>query len=199
MPFDDFLQAILPLKKMCKDNAITIAITGGEPLLRKDLALCGKTLREQGFRWGIVTNGYDYAPDMHARLLAAGMGTITLSLDGLENAHNWLRANKKSFENAVKALGLIVSSKGLAYDVVPCVKWNKTKPLSGYLGGPWRSLYCRLMASPPAALNPASAPWQCGFPNICFGQEQGFRAKRNPQKISCPAKGRPIPVSPFLF
>jgi radical SAM enzyme (rSAM/lipoprotein system) len=121
MPFDDFLQAILPIKNMYKSDSITVAITGGEPLLRKDLLLCGKTLRAHGFRWGIVTNGYDYTPDIHARLLAAGMGSITLSLDGLEHTHNWLRANKKSFENAVKALDLIVSSKGLTYDVVTCV------------------------------------------------------------------------------
>jgi radical SAM enzyme (rSAM/lipoprotein system) len=121
MPFDDFLQAILPVKKMYKDNAITVAITGGEPLLRKDLVSCGKALREHGFRWGIVTNGYAYTPDIHAELLAAGMGTITLSLDGLEKTHNWLRSNKRSFEKAVKALNLIVLSKGLTYDVVTCV------------------------------------------------------------------------------
>jgi hypothetical protein len=70
-------------------------ITGGEPLLRKYLALCGGALRERGFHWGIVTNGYDYTSNIHARLLAAGMGTVILSLDGLENSHNWLRANKK--------------------------------------------------------------------------------------------------------
>jgi radical SAM enzyme (rSAM/lipoprotein system) len=121
MPFDDFLQAILPIKNRYKSDSITVAITGGEPLLRKDLALCGKTLRAHGFRWGIVTNGYEYTPDIHARLLAAGMGTITLSLDGLEHTHNWLRSNEKSFEKAVKALDLIVSSKGLTYDVVTCV------------------------------------------------------------------------------
>jgi radical SAM enzyme (rSAM/lipoprotein system) len=129
MPFDDFLRAILPVKKLYKDTVITIAITGGEPLLRKDLVLCGRTLREQGFHWGIVTNGYDYTPDMHARLLAAGMGTITLSLDGLESAHNWLRANEKSFENSVKALDLIAASKGLAYDVVTCVNRRNIKEL----------------------------------------------------------------------
>jgi radical SAM enzyme (rSAM/lipoprotein system) len=129
MPFDDFLRAILPITQIYKSSAITVVITGGEPLLRKDLVLCGKTLRERGFRWGIVTNGYDYTPDIHARLLAAGMGTITLSIDGLENTHNWLRANKKSFENAVKGLDLIVSSKGLIYDVVTCVNRKNVREL----------------------------------------------------------------------
>jgi len=121
MPFDDFLQAILPLNKVYKRDSITIAITGGEPLMRKDLPRCGRLLRENGFRWGMVTNGYAYTPDIHAKLLAAGMGSLTLSIDGLESSHNWLRANSQSFEKAVKALRLITSADRLIYDVVTCV------------------------------------------------------------------------------
>jgi len=121
LPFDDFLQAILPLKKIYKKDSITIAITGGEPLLREDLPQCGLKLRENGFRWGIVTNGYDYTPEIHNNLLAAGMGSITVSLDGMEKNHNWLRANNQSFERAVRALSLITPSKRLNYDVVTCV------------------------------------------------------------------------------
>jgi len=121
MPFEDFLNAIIPLKDVYKPDSITIAITGGEPLLRKDLPQCGKVLREHGFRWGIVTNGMAYDPDTHARLLAAGMGAVTLSLDGLENSHNWLRGNSQSFTRALRALDLIASAKRLNYDVVTCV------------------------------------------------------------------------------
>ena len=94
---------------------------GGEPLLRKDLADCGKKLRENGFRWGIVTNGYFYDEAKHSELISAGMGSITVSLDGLEENHNRLRNNPKSFERAVKALELIISYPRLNYDVVTCV------------------------------------------------------------------------------
>ena len=121
MPFEDFLNAIQPLKTKFPPNSITVAIMGGEPLLRKDLALCGKILRENGFRWGIVTNGYAYDEEMHSKLISAGMGSITVSLDGLEDNHNWLRNNPKSFERAVKALELIISYPRLNYDVVTCV------------------------------------------------------------------------------
>jgi radical SAM enzyme (rSAM/lipoprotein system) len=121
MPFEDFLRGILPVKKAYSAGTITIVITGGEPLLRRDLARCGRTLRDHGFRWGIVTNGYHYTAAAHSGLLAAGMGTITLSLDGLENSHNWLRADKKSFAHALGALDLITTSRGLTYDVVTCV------------------------------------------------------------------------------
>ena len=121
MPFEDFLTAIQPLKKHYPTNSITVVITGGEPILRKDLANCGKRLRENGFLWGIVTNGYAYNEIMHHKLLAAGMGSITISVDGLEENHNWLRNNSKSFEKAVQALEHIVDTPRLNYDVVTCV------------------------------------------------------------------------------
>ena len=121
MPFEDFLDAIQPLKKQYPSKSIFIAIMGGEPLVRKDLADCGKKLRAHGFRWGIVTNGYAYDEAMHVKLISAGMGSITVSLDGLEENHNNLRNNPKSFANAVRALQLIVSCKRLSYDVVTCV------------------------------------------------------------------------------
>jgi len=57
----------------------------------KDLPECGRKLREHGFPWGMVTNGCGYTPEIHGKLLAAGMGSITLSLDGLEAAHNRLQ------------------------------------------------------------------------------------------------------------
>jgi len=121
MPFEDFLNAIQPLKTHYPKNSVLIVITGGEPLIRKDLAECGKKLRENGFRWGIVTNGYAYNEEIHSKLISAGMGSITVSLDGLEENHNLLRNNSKSFKHAVKALELIISYPRLNYDVVTCV------------------------------------------------------------------------------
>jgi radical SAM protein with 4Fe4S-binding SPASM domain len=47
--------------------------------------------------------------------------TITVSLDGMEAAHNWLRADNQSFERAVRALNLITATKRLNSDVVTCV------------------------------------------------------------------------------
>ena len=129
MPFEDFLNAILPLKEIYKPDSITVAITGGEPLVRKDLPKYGMQLRQHGFRWGIVTNGYDYTADVHKSLLDAGMGAITMSLDGLKENHNWLRDNNQSFDNAIRALDLIVSSSRLNYDVVTCVNQKNIEEL----------------------------------------------------------------------
>lgn len=121
MPFADFLKAIEPLEQRYMRDTTIIAITGGEPLLRPDLADCGHVLREHGFRWGIVTNGMLYNEARHRELLDAGMSSVTVSLDGLEATHNWLRNHPQSFQRALAALRLIASAPELDYDVVTCV------------------------------------------------------------------------------
>ncbi len=121
MPFKDFLNAILPLKKHSKPNTVVVVFMGGEPLLRKDIAQCGEELINNGFQWGMVTNGYYYTADKHAELMSSGMSSITVSLDGLEAEHNWLRNNNKSFHKAVDAIQKIADTQGLMHDVVTCV------------------------------------------------------------------------------
>ena len=129
MPFADFLKAIEPLEQRYKRDTVLIAITGGEPLLRADLADCGRTLRAHGFRWGIVTNGMLYDEARHRELLAAGLGSVTVSLDGLEATHNALRNHPQSFQRALRALQLIATAPQLHYDVVTCVHTNNLPEL----------------------------------------------------------------------
>lgn len=121
MPFADFLHAIEPLEHRYPRDTVIIAITGGEPLLREDLADCGLALRQHGFRWGIVTNGMLYDEQRHRELVAAGLSSVTVSLDGLEETHNWLRQHPQSFQRALRALRLIANEPRLNYDVVTCV------------------------------------------------------------------------------
>lgn len=121
MPFSDFLNAILPLKSQYKDDSIIVVITGGEPLLRPDLADCGMQLRKNGFRWGIVSNGMRYNKETHIKLLNAGIGSVTISLDGLADTHEWMRNSQRSFENAMEAIRLLGTTPRINADVVTCV------------------------------------------------------------------------------
>lgn len=82
---------------------ITVAVTGGEPLLRPDLFEVCAHFASHGMRWGMVTNGLlmtDRAIDLAHK---AGMGSISVSVDGLKKHHDYLRG-KNTYENAVDAV-----------------------------------------------------------------------------------------------
>jgi len=98
-----------------------IVFTGGEPLLRRDLEVCGKRLYERGFPWGIVSNGFHFTSKRLLTLLQAGLRAVTVSLDGLEDSHNWLRGNPQSFEKVLSAIKLLSDFPDLRYDVVTCI------------------------------------------------------------------------------
>jgi radical SAM enzyme (rSAM/lipoprotein system) len=134
MPAHDFFKAIDTIKN--KPQNFTVVFTGGEPLLRKDLETCGKELRRRGFKWSIVSNGYFYDKQRHISLLNAGIGALTFSLDGLEESHNWLRNNKKSFEKVVNAIELATSSNRINFDIVTCVNqrnFNELEQIRSFL------------------------------------------------------------------
>jgi radical SAM enzyme (rSAM/lipoprotein system) len=119
MPLADFLSALGSIKSPA-DNFIVV-LTGGEPLMRKDLEICGREIRKRGMRWGLVTNGYLYNRERHISLLNAGLGSVTISLDGLESAHNWLRNTSQSFSGVSNAISLAAGSSRLNFDIVTCV------------------------------------------------------------------------------
>jgi len=119
MPLSDFLSALDTIESRPKN--FTVVLTGGEPLLRKDIELCGREIRKRGMRWSMVSNGYLYNQQKHISLLNAGLGALTFSLDGLEASHKWLRNSKNSFSKVDAAIDLAVSSPRLNFDVVTCV------------------------------------------------------------------------------
>ncbi len=119
MPLEDFLKALDTIENPAKN--FMVVLTGGEPLLRKDIEQCGRAIRERNMRWSMVTNGYLYDEKRHISLLNAGLGALTISLDGLENSHNWLRNNEKSFEKVDSAIFLAANASRLNFDIVTCV------------------------------------------------------------------------------
>jgi radical SAM protein with 4Fe4S-binding SPASM domain len=86
-------------------GSIMVAVTGGEPLLRKDLFDVMGYASGLGFKWGMVTNGMLVNEEVVERCRRAGMGTVTVSVDGLKEAHEYIRKGS-SFERAIEALKL---------------------------------------------------------------------------------------------
>ena len=121
MPLEDFLSVLDTIPTNHRPKDFTVVLTGGEPLLRPDIVDAGREIWRKGFGWGMVTNGWKYDEQMHRRLLGAGMSAITVSLDGLEQEHDWMRGAHGSYQRALRAIGLIASEPRLNADVVTCV------------------------------------------------------------------------------
>lgn len=121
MPVADFLKVIDQITPHVNPNRTMIIFTGGEALLRKDLEACGLELYRRGFPWGLVSNGMALTRNRLNSLLASGLHSITISFDGFEEAHNWLRGHPKSYANALNAVNMLVQENEIVWDVVTCV------------------------------------------------------------------------------
>lgn len=121
MPLADFLGVLDNVAKHTDPHKIFVIITGGEPLMRADLEQCGRAIYERGFPWGMVTNGLAMTQKRFSNLLAAGMHSATVSLDGLKVEHTFMRGNDKSFQKASEAIAMMAAEKDFLFDVVTCV------------------------------------------------------------------------------
>ena len=129
MPTSDFLRAVDQISKDIEPNKTLIVLTGGEPLIRKDIETVGDALYQRGYPWGLVTNGMLLSKQRLNSLMNSGLRAITISLDGLEESHNWLRGNSKSFSNAINAINLLPKTQELKYDIVTCVNRKNFKDI----------------------------------------------------------------------
>ena len=121
MPLADFLPVLDEVAQHADPHRIIVFTVGGEPLLRPDLLECAKAITSRGFRWGFVTNGMLLDIPMLKSVVDAGVKSIAVSIDGLEDDHNWMRGNAKSFSRAVRAVTLLQRTRHVAWDVITCV------------------------------------------------------------------------------
>ena len=122
MPGEDFLKVLDSITPHVNPHKTMVVLTGGEPLMRKDLEKCGEEIYKRGYPWGMVTNGFGLTAERFNSLLKAGLRSITISLDGLNpETHDWFRGKSGSWEKAIQAIEGVVATGDLMYDIVTCV------------------------------------------------------------------------------
>ena len=122
-------------------------ISGGEPLLTKDMLSIVTYAEKKGIRCGMASNGYLINEKMAKAIIHSGLSNINISLDSLNSSkHDRIRGTKGAFIKAVHAIELIqkfrTSKKPLMYinsiisgenteDLIPLAKWVKDQHLDG--------------------------------------------------------------------
>ncbi|MCC6173711.1 MAG: radical SAM protein [Chloroflexi bacterium] len=81
-----------------------ILLSGGEPLRRPDILDLASYARSLGIRVTISTNGTLIDPDVAARLYEIGVGYVGISLDGLEETHDYFRGQKGAFKASIQGI-----------------------------------------------------------------------------------------------
>ncbi len=79
-------------------------ITGGEPLLRKEFFEIMGIAHELGFHWGMTSNGTLITEEVARKLKEVGMGTISISLDGLPETHDAFRRTPGGWNKAMDGI-----------------------------------------------------------------------------------------------
>ncbi len=102
-----FKSVLLDVKKNIGTDAM-LNITGGEPLLYKDLFDVCSYANQLGFDWGMVTNGTLITKENIQKMKQCGMKTISISIDGMASTHESFRhLPKGSFDKILRNIQLL--------------------------------------------------------------------------------------------
>lgn len=98
------------LKEVAEDfgsSTVMICLTGGEPMLHPDFFKIVEYIVSLGFPWGITTNATLINEDNARKLKDLQLRSITISLDGLEQTHDWLRNAPGCFRRTLEAISAL--------------------------------------------------------------------------------------------
>ena len=104
MSLADYRKLLDEVKADLGTKRTQICITGGEPMLRRDFFEIVGYVHELGFRWGMTSNATLITEEAAQRLAETGMGTISVSLDGLREHHDALRQTPGAFDRAMRGI-----------------------------------------------------------------------------------------------
>ncbi len=101
---------------------VWIGVTGGEPLMRKDLFEVMRYANDLGFDWTLMTNGVLINSENLEKMEESGLRTLSVSIDGFEDSHDEFRGVKGSWEKAIRGIRAAVENKAIKkVDVMTCI------------------------------------------------------------------------------
>jgi radical SAM protein with 4Fe4S-binding SPASM domain len=110
-------------------SRIFVSITGGEPLLRKDLTEVVAEMTRLGMMTCIVTNGTLLTVERARRLHDAGMRTVSVSIDGTESQHEAVRG-KDSYDRALAGIAAAREAGMVDVEAITCVRRDNLDSLA---------------------------------------------------------------------
>ncbi|MFC1754030.1 radical SAM/SPASM domain-containing protein [Thermoproteota archaeon] len=108
----DFKELKNLLRQLKKMGVKLIGITGGEPLMKKDILKFVKQAKKMGFIVHINSNTALVNSEKKAEdIINSGLDSFTVSFDGLKKTHDKTRNVKGTFKRAVKGTKLLLKAR----------------------------------------------------------------------------------------
>jgi radical SAM protein with 4Fe4S-binding SPASM domain len=105
------------MTQFARVGVVDLAVSGGEPLLRRDLFDIVGYARDQGMSVGIGSNGGRLSARQAGQLAASGVNRFQVSLDGTREAHDRLRRWPGLFDRVRRTIDTVA---GLGVRVHVC-------------------------------------------------------------------------------
>lgn len=109
-------QALRVVDELAAMRAREVVLIGGEAYLHDGFLDIVRALKKAGIRASMTTGGRGITAELARDMKAAGMFSVSVSVDGLERAHDLIRKVEGSFRSAMAALdhlraaGLVIAS-----------------------------------------------------------------------------------------
>lgn len=106
MPLDKVAKLVARVKRL---GTFQMSLSGGEPLMRKDIVDIVKMIKGAGMRCSMVSNGVISREPLFRALMEAGLDSITFSMDGsTKESHERFR-HGTNFEKLLKSIETCVA------------------------------------------------------------------------------------------
>jgi radical SAM protein with 4Fe4S-binding SPASM domain len=97
-------QALGVVKQLAEMGTFEVALIGGEAYLHEGFLEIVSQLKAHGIRPTMTTGGRSIDENLAQQMAQAGLYSVSVSIDGLKETHDVMRASKGSFESATNAL-----------------------------------------------------------------------------------------------
>ncbi len=105
-------EALLVVDELAELGVGEVVLIGGEAYLRGDVTTIVRAIRAHGMRCTMTTGGLNLNAKRAKALVEAGVGSITVSIDGLRDNHDHVRGVPGSWDRAFAAIRNIKAAGG---------------------------------------------------------------------------------------
>ncbi|MBQ8132682.1 MAG: radical SAM protein [Bacilli bacterium] len=122
---EDLKRTLKEISLCYNPKKVRLWVTGGEPLIRKDLFDIIDYANSLGFYWGMTSNGMLIDEKMVKKLEDNHLKTVSISIDGLKETHEKFRKVPNCYEKILKGIELMQQSKEIQVVEVTTVVTKK--------------------------------------------------------------------------